>query len=466
MKILLTGATGLIGKEVGKLLSQDGFEIIALTRDANLARQDLPFFCKIAEWKGAGHAFPDSTLAAFEGVDAVINLMGENLSGGRWTEEFKKRILTSRADATRELVGAVFSRGTPKHWIQASAVGWYGESRDGTVFDENSGRGAGFLADICEQWEGGLNALPAGVRQVILRTGVVMSHKGGAFPKMLDPILNGIGGVIGNGHQMMSIIHLEDAARFVVHALKTPALEGAYNLVVEQPVMQKLLTQRLCVLLHVQPGPPVPTLALRMALGEMADLVLQSPSVASVRIAGTGFTFRYGTVHELLQEICSWYQHPLEPHRATFIQYAEQFVPRELSQVFPFFSDARNLESITPEWLNFKIKSVSTGDKIEKGTKIRYRLKLHGVPIAWLTDIAEWNPPTLFVDNQLKGPYSLWYHEHSFETVPGGTLLKDWVRFRLPMGKLGSLMGLGKVRSDVSKIFAYRKEIILQKFGA
>jgi ligand-binding SRPBCC domain-containing protein len=87
------------------------------------------------------------------------------------------------------------------------------------------------------------------------------------------------------------------------------------------------------------------------------------------------------------------------------------------------------------------------------------------VPIAWLTDIAEWNPPTLFVDNQLKGPYSLWYHEHSFEVVKGGTLLKDWVRYRLPMGKLGSLMGLGKVRSDVSKIFAYRKEVILQRFG-
>jgi uncharacterized protein (TIGR01777 family) len=466
MKILITGATGLIGKEVGKLLSHEGMEILALSRDARQARQELPFLCKVVEWKGPGSAFPEATLAEFEGVDAVINLMGENLSGSRWTEEFKRRILTSRSDATRELIQAVFSKANPQHWIQASAVGWYGESRDGMVFDESSGRGEGFLAEVCAQWEGALSLLPAGVRKVILRTGVVMSHKGGAFPKMLDPILNGIGGVVGHGHQMMSIIHLDDAAHFVVHALKTSSMEGPYNLVVEQPVMQKLLTQRLCVLLHVQPGPPVPTLALKLALGEMSALVLQSQSVASVRIAETGFRFRHGTVHELLQEICSWYQHPLEPHRATFVQYAEQFVPRELNEVFPFFSDARNLEAITPEWLNFKIKSVSTGDRIEKGTKIRYRLKLHGVPIAWLTDIAEWNPPTLFVDNQLKGPYSLWYHEHSFERVKGGTLLKDWVRYRLPMGKLGSLVGLGKVRSDVSKIFAYRKEIILQRFGS
>jgi uncharacterized protein (TIGR01777 family) len=438
---------------------------VALTRDASVARQELPFLCKIAEWKGAGHEFPEATLAAFEGVDAVINLMGENLSAGRWTEDFKKRILTSRADASRELIQAVFSKANPKHWIQASAVGWYGSSPAGVVFDENSGKGEGFLSEVCQKWENALEALPSGVRKVILRTGVVMSHKGGAFPKMLDPILNGIGGVIGDGHQMMSIIHLDDAARFVVHALKTPAVEGAYNLMVEQPVMQKLLTQRLCVLLHVQPGPPVPALALKLALGEMADLLLQSQSVVSVRIAETGFRFRYDTVHELLQEICSWHQHPLEPHRATFIQYAEQFVPRELNEVFPFFSDARNLEAITPEWLNFKIKSVSTGDKIEKGTKIRYRLKLHGVPIAWLTDIAEWQPPTLFVDNQLKGPYSLWYHEHSFETVKGGTLLKDWVRYRLPMGKLGSWVGLGKVRSDVSKIFAHRKQSILNQFS-
>ena len=140
-------------------------------------------------------------------------------------------------------------------------------------------------------------------------------------------------------------------------------------------------------------------------------------------------------------------------------------MPRVLDSIFPFFSEARNLETITPEWLNFKIQKVST-PVIEKGTKIRYRLKLHGVPLKWITDIAEWEPPLRFVDNQIRGPYSLWYHEHSFEAVRGGTLLRDWVRFQLPMGKLGQWFGLGKVRSDVSRIFEHRRVKIQEIFGS
>jgi uncharacterized protein (TIGR01777 family) len=463
MKVLLTGATGLIGKEAGKLLVKEGHEVLALTRNAADGVLELPFPAKLLEWKGPGHAFTDEVLSAFSGIEAVVNLMGENISAGRWNESMKKRIRVSRVDASRELIRAVLSRGSPRIWIQGSAVGYYGESRENEVFDEQSPRGSGFLAELCEEWEATLEALPASVRKVILRTGVVFSHKGGAFPKIVTPILNGVGGVLGNGHQMMSIIHLEDAARFVLHALQGEKVEGAYNLTVDQPVMQKILVQRLCVLLHAQPGPPAPAFALKVALGEMADLLLKSQAVVSRRIRESGFKFRYGTVHELLQEVSSWHQHPLKPHEATFVQFTEQFVPEELDRVFPFFSDARNLESITPDWLHFKIKSVST-ESIGKGTKIRYRLKLHGLPIGWLTDIAEWDPPALFVDNQLQGPYSLWYHEHTFEKVPGGTLLRDWVRFRLPLGKVGAWVGLPKVRSDVERIFKHRKRAIHGRF--
>ncbi len=464
MRILLTGATGLIGKEVGKLLVKEGYSVISLTRDAKKARLELPFPCEILEWKGVGTPVSAEFGTLLTSVDGVINLMGENLADHRWSPEFKDQMVKSRVQATEELIQAVLKHSVPKFWIQGSAIGIYGESKD-VHHTESSPSASGFLAKLCEDWENTCRALPSITRTVFLRTGVVFSHRGGAFTKMLTPLLNGIGGVIGTGAQEMSLIHLEDAAQFVLHSVKNATVQGIYNLVSDHPITQKMLTQRLCVLLHVQQGPPAPAVALKFALGEMSDLLLQSQGVVSERIALTGFKFRYSGINELLAEVCSWHQHPFKPNHSAFIEYAEQFVPHELDQVFPFFSEAKNLESITPDWLNFKSKNVST-PQIEQGTKIRYRLKLHGVPMRWLTDIAEWQPPTLFVDNQVKGPYSLWYHEHTFERVPGGTLLKDWVRYQLPLGKVGQWFGLSKVRSDVSKIFKYRKEIIQEKFGS
>lgn len=145
-----------------------------------------------------------------------------------------------------------------------------------------------------------------------------------------------------------------------------------------------------------------------------------------------------------------------------------QWVPRSRSEVFNFFSDAKNLERITPPWLSFSIKTVST-DVIEKDTLIHYRLKLHGIPISWQTRIDLWNPPEAFVDLQLKGPYSLWHHTHIFkvESRNGieGTLMLDRVVYRLPFGILGQIVHKLYVRRDIEKIFQYRQKIIDQLFS-
>ena len=143
----------------------------------------------------------------------------------------------------------------------------------------------------------------------------------------------------------------------------------------------------------------------------------------------------------------------------------QQWVSRPIDEVFAFFSDARNLEEITPPWLGFRI--LTPGPiRIATGTRIRYRLSLHGIPLGWTTEIRQWRPPLSFVDVQLSGPYRLWHHTHRFEPKDGGTLMTDLVRYRLPFGILGRLMHVIKVRRDVERIFDYRFRRIQEVFGA
>jgi len=142
-----------------------------------------------------------------------------------------------------------------------------------------------------------------------------------------------------------------------------------------------------------------------------------------------------------------------------------QWVSRPIHEVFAFFSDARNLEELTPPWLRFRVLTPGV-IKVQRGTEIRYRLSLHGIPVYWTTEILSWEPPFLFVDVQRKGPYRLWHHTHRFAAVDGGTLMTDTVRYRLPFGFLGRLVNTPKVRHDVARIFAYRQKRIAELFAA
>lgn len=151
---------------------------------------------------------------------------------------------------------------------------------------------------------------------------------------------------------------------------------------------------------------------------------------------------------------------PAEP----FVIRAEQFVPRPLEEVFDFFSRAENLEQLTPPFLNFRILSVQP-NPVRQGTLIRYRLRWRVFPIYWTTRIEAWEPPHRFIDLQLKGPYSLWHHTHTFEAVEGGTMIRDEVRYRLPLGWLGRLAHALQVKRDVAGIFAYRRQAVERIFG-
>lgn len=143
---------------------------------------------------------------------------------------------------------------------------------------------------------------------------------------------------------------------------------------------------------------------------------------------------------------------------------SSQWVPRPVEEVFRFFSDAHNLEVLTPPWLSFKI--ITPGPiQIKSGAQIKYQIRLHGIPLKWTTEIRSWDPPHRFSDAQLSGPYSLWHHTHIFQSENGGTRMNDVVRYRLPFGILGRLVNIVQTRREIAAIFAYRRERIQERFG-
>jgi uncharacterized protein len=286
MKTLLTGATGLVGKElVGRLESA-----AVLSRDPDQARRRLP---GVEAHPWAPEAGPPPA-SAFQGVAVVFNLAGEPVAEGRWTDERKRRIRDSRVLGTRNLVaGLAGLTSRPRVLVSASAVGYYGDRGDQTL-DETSSPGHGFLADVCVEWEReALAAEQLGVRVVCVRTGIVLAHSGGALAKMLTPFRMGAGGRLGDGRQWMPWIHLDDEVGILLHAMKDARIHGATNAVGPRPVTNAEFTRALGHALHRPAFLPVPKTALRLAFGEMSEILTASQRVLPKEAKRTGYTFKH-----------------------------------------------------------------------------------------------------------------------------------------------------------------------------
>lgn len=445
--IVVTGATGFVGKKITLALLRKGYDVRVITRNKARAMEELPLPVSFCEWNGLS-PFPTNALS---GAYGVIHLAGENIADGRWNAKRKTAIEDSRTKATRALSDALAKlESPPKVLIGTSAIGLYGDRSDENL-DESSPKGHGFLAEVCNNWEKSYESFTG--RTVILRVGVVLGY-GGALEKMLLPFRIGIGGNLASGLQWMSWIHIDDLTNMYLHALENPAVSGTYNAVAPEPVTNAEFTKVMGKTLQRPTFLPFPKLAIKLLFGEMSQVVLGSQKVSSKKITVAGFAFQYPTVSKALNQL-------LIPDGNAGVHVIEcaQWIAKPRDQVFDFFSRAENLEKITPEWLNFRIKKKSTAEICE-GTLIDYRLKIKGVPAYWRTLISTWRPGERFVDEQLKGPYSLWHHTHFFEELKGGTLMTDRVIYRVPLGPIGSLIEFIMIRHDVRKIFKYRQHTV------
>jgi hypothetical protein len=297
MKVLMTGATGLIGKELGKAFASRGYEIYVISRNEVKARAQLPFPCQVIEGHLGDGPIKNNSSLAF--MDVVINLAGEPIGEGRWNEARKRRIYESRIFGTRHLIESLPV--LPKIFLNASAIGYYGSQGDQEITEE-SPAGEGFLARVCRDWERELLSLST--RVVLLRTGMVLASQGGVLEKLLPLFRRNLGGVLGDGKQWMSWIHIEDVVGLVLHILDKNSIHGPVNLVSPHPVMNDEFTKTMASVLGRRLVPRAPVFALRLILGEMASLVLSSQKVRPCVAQQSGYKFLYPELEKALEQIC------------------------------------------------------------------------------------------------------------------------------------------------------------------
>jgi uncharacterized protein len=295
-RVLVSGASGLVGSALVPTLKAGGAHVVRLSRDGATSAANE----ERVPWNPLQPISPDLV----SGFDAVIHLAGESIVG-RWTTAKKKRIRESRIPATTYLAQALAqAKLKPAVFLSGSAIGYYG-SRGEEVMTEESAPGAGFTADLAREWEAATAAASgAGIRTVHMRTGIVLSTTGGALAKMLPPFRMGLGGRIGDGRQWMSWIDLNDMVGAIHHLLRTDLVQGAVNLVAPKPVTNAQFTRELARVLSRPAIVPMPAFAARLAFGQMADeLLLASQRVEPTQLIASGYPFRFRELRSSLESL-------------------------------------------------------------------------------------------------------------------------------------------------------------------
>jgi uncharacterized protein (TIGR01777 family) len=295
MKILITGSHGLVGKTLISELVKDGHEIVSLVRHKSEGASEI-------EWHPNQRSIDSERVSGF---DVVVHLAGESIASGRWTDEKKRKIRESRVDGTTLLSRALAqSSKAPAAFISASAIGYYGNRAD-ELLNEKSAPGNDFLAEVCVAWERATGEAEArGVRTVHARFGIILDQEGGALAKMLTPFRMGVGGRIGDGKQWMSWIALVDVIKGLKFVIENESIAGPVNFVAPNPVTNGEFTKTLGDALSRPTLFPMPSFAVRLAFGEMADaLLLSSAKVEPKRLQESGYRFEFENLQPALAAI-------------------------------------------------------------------------------------------------------------------------------------------------------------------
>jgi len=300
-RIVILGATGFIGRALSRSLLEADYEVVALSRNKIKGKEILGEQIRIAEWDSkSAKGWEDLANGAY----AIINLAGENLGSGRWTEKKKKAILESRLNAGKAVGMAVnLVQSKPKVVIQASAIGYYG-SRSDEILNESSLPGKGFLSEIAKRWEESTKEIEPQVRRVTIRTGIVLGRGGGTLDRLAQLFRIFLGGHFGNGRQWFSWIHLDDEVEAIQFLLEREDLRGVFNLSAPEQLRMKDFCRILGEIMKRPSWLPIPGFALRLFLGEMAEeMLLSGQRVVPERLIEAGYRFVYPKPEPALKEI-------------------------------------------------------------------------------------------------------------------------------------------------------------------
>ncbi|MCH7962443.1 MAG: TIGR01777 family protein [Bacteroidetes bacterium] len=300
-KIIVTGATGLIGRILCSKLLEQGNEITIFTRNPEAAKKTIKFAKKYVKWN---YNNPEEWKDYLNETDSIIHLAGTNLGAKRWNYKFKKELFNSRIESTRQLVNTIKNcENKPKSFITASAVGFYGD-RGEEVLIEKSNPGKDFLSNLCSEWEKEAEKIEdQNVRRVSLRIGLVLSSEGGVLKKFLPPFKIFLGGPLGNGKQWFPWIHIEDLINILIHTIKTESLQGPVNIASPGIVRMKDFATSLGKVLQRPSFFQVPKFILKIAVGEFANAIVSGQKVSVDKLLNSGYNFRFTDLENALKNL-------------------------------------------------------------------------------------------------------------------------------------------------------------------
>jgi len=301
--VLITGGTGLVGKRLTSLLLEKGYQVTILSRNTDKLQKNGPV--RYATWDVEKQTID---FDAIQSADYIIHLAGAGVVAKRWTDSYKKEILESRTKSSKLISDSLKNHSNKvKAVVSSSAIGWYGPDKTPVIpFTEDDEPAADFLGQTCVSWEESIShASESGARVCKLRTGIVLSHEGGALAEFIKPIRFGLAAILGNGSQKISWIHIDDLCRMFIYAMENESISGSYNAVAGTPVSNKDLTLTLAKAIKGKFFIPfyVPAFLLKLVLGGSSIEVLKSTTVSNAKIKAAGFTFLYPSVESAIGEI-------------------------------------------------------------------------------------------------------------------------------------------------------------------
>lgn len=303
MRVIISGGTGLIGRQLAASLVKDGHQAIALSRDPQRRQEQMPDGVQLVAWDAQS---PQGWGELADGADAIVNLVGENLSARPWSPAQKRRIRESRLNGGKALVEAVRqAKNKPKVLIQSSGANYYGPCGDEIITEEHPA-GSDFLSQVCVDWENSTAEVEKmGVRRAIIRSGIVLDKKEGALPRFLLQYRLFAGGPLGNGRQWLSWIHPQDAVNAIRFLIDNPEASGAFNMASPNPKTNRDFGKAIGRVLHRPALIPVPAFAIKLVFGEMSIVVLKGQRLVPQRLVEMGFQFSHPEIQEAVKDVIS-----------------------------------------------------------------------------------------------------------------------------------------------------------------
>lgn len=450
MRVLVTGATGLIGRHVCKQLLQSGHQLTVITRSQKKYNEIVGLPAYILEHdliKG-----PLKSSPILESIEVIIHLAGENIAGSRWSKAFKQKLYDSRVKTTQHLLDSFIHLEQKKLSliISASGIGIYNISDEKCNEQAPTRKDSSFFSQLCHAWEKCVDEKRLSARVVRVRLGPVLARDGGMLAQMEPYARAGVLGRMPGRDFWMSWIHIEDVVRGLMFCIENDKISDVVNFTSPEPCLYLDFVHALNQTFKKRDFLPPPKFLLSILHGEMMNTLTESHRILPQKLMDQGFSFCFQKIHTAFANL---YKNFLLPLRFE----GSQWVSKDRNVVFDFFSSPKNLEKITlPQ---FKLQLIEPyPSRIEKDVEIDYNINMYGLNIKSKSKITTYKPPDLFVDEGVKGLFHKWRHVHQFQSLAGGTLIEDRVNYQLPYYL--SLLGHRMAKARIKEMFDYRRKMI------